>query len=620
MTYNDGMGKKKEFGVVLGKKWREIKRLLYKIWYLVVKKHWEYWLVLVFGVILTVGVWGMLRGVLYGDDATFHATRLRATIEGWKDGQVVPQVYPGALNGLGYAYNIFYGPLPTYVAALLRIVAGSWPVAINLLLIIAFIASGLTMCYFIRKMSGKATLAALAGIIYMAEPYHLLNLYTRFALGELVSMIFVPILFLGLWQLVKRQPGAVRNIIIAGAGMLLTHNLSTLLFAMVAVVYLIVNWRQLRDLEIWKKLIIAGVTIVGLTAFFTLPLFEVKTQGDYGVFNAEYSAKIFGANVKSLNDWGFSVRKFFENDFRIERSTVANLSFGVVAWIGVVGFWLVQKKSWGKEERRMLYYLYIVALVAAFLVTKYLDWKYMPKVLYSIQFPWRFLEIFSIAMAIVSAYVIHALIANLALERQKLSVVVIGFMVLLPVQGLYLFQEGAHMERGAMPVLIARNASAGGQIEYAPMALLCDDVKSENRDCGMGIAYDKIDARGNEVEVLEGKVKLGKVEREGTHFEITLKNGEAGVIELPMIYYPGYVATLDGKKIVTQASERLGFVAVEIPAGHEGATIEVRYGMSKMTKLGIAVTVVTVAAWAGFGGWQWYKKRQTQVASKDEKK
>lgn len=179
---------------------------------------WQYLLVVVFGLILTVTLWGAPGRLLIGDDAAFQAVRLTGALHGWMDGQLIPQVDPRALGGFGYGHNLFYGPLLTYAAGLLRLVCMSWPVAINCVMTLCLMGAGLLMCYAMMRISRKQILAATAGVMYMAMPYFLINLYQRVALGEVAAMVLAPLLILGLYQLVNQEEGAVRNLVLAGGG------------------------------------------------------------------------------------------------------------------------------------------------------------------------------------------------------------------------------------------------------------------------------------------------------------------------------------------------------------------------------------------------------------------
>ncbi len=60
-------------------------------------------------------------------------------------------------------------------------------------------------------------------------------------------------------------------------------------------------------------------------------------------------------------------------------------------------------------------------------------------------------------------------------------------------------------------------------------------------------------------------------------FEISNENNQSTLVELPLIWYPGYQAVMDGEELMVGASEQYGLVEVTIPA-HRRGKVEVRYG------------------------------------------
>ena len=57
------------------------------------------------------------------------------------------------------------------------------------------------MYKFIISITKNSNTSALVSIIYLTFPYHLTDLYVRNALGEFMSFMFLPLVFLGLYQL-----------------------------------------------------------------------------------------------------------------------------------------------------------------------------------------------------------------------------------------------------------------------------------------------------------------------------------------------------------------------------------------------------------------------------------
>ena len=58
-----------------------------------------------------------------------------------------------------------------------------------------------------NKLTKSKEVGALAAILYMLMPYHLNDMYIRNALGEFLSYIFIPLVFLGLYKIFQKEKG-----------------------------------------------------------------------------------------------------------------------------------------------------------------------------------------------------------------------------------------------------------------------------------------------------------------------------------------------------------------------------------------------------------------------------
>ena len=119
------------------------------------------------------------------------------------------------------------------------------------------------------------------------------------------------------------------------------------------------------------------------------------------------------------------------------------------------------------------------------------------------------------------------------------------------------------------------SASLGWQAEYAPKQLLCspDDPEEVKQGfaCSLGKIGKVIDERGVKIVRLKGQARVMQVEKEGLKMKFAVQGGASDtVLELPLIYYPGYAAKLDDEVLEVGHSERLGLVTVAIPEGMKG--------------------------------------------------
>lgn len=560
-------------------------------------KKWSFLLVLVFGLILSIGIWGRMDQVVTGDDYAFHVARLQSASHAWSNGQVIPQVDPDALGGFGYAYNLFYGPLVTYIASVLQSLIQNWAITINLVLILALVLSGLTMCHAMTKISKSCAIGALAGIFYMATPYVLTDLYFRVALGESLAFIAAPILLLGLYQLTAGQRNATRSLAVAAALLILSHSLSALLFAMMAAVYVVLNIDKIFNTKAIWRAVLAVIVALGLTAVFTLPLIEAKIRGaEYGIFDASYVEGYFGADADNMNAHRlWPARMLFDMNFQYTEGAVV----GLVAVFGLIGFFMVWRRLQAKQDRRFILSLFILASIALVLMTPAIDWNYVPEFFYEFQFPWRLLEIVALLTSALAAYACGMLIKDLSDERQRIATLVVGILAIMPVAWIFLPNDWNNVEHGDLSWNDTSSGNVGWQAEYAPKQMLCSVENPNEKDQDYKCSLEKIDRIieecGTDLRVLDGKAKFSNLDKDGLNIEFDVRNDTEDVaeVELPLIYYPGYEAWLDSSELELGASEELGLVTVVVPGGANGK-IKVFYGVSVPTQVGMMITMITV--------------------------
>ena len=162
----------------------------------------HYILLILIGALLSLGLFKIqIRDT---HDGFLHLIRLIKTDEMLKLGEF-PMVMPGICNGAGYAMNLFYPPLATYLPLLVKMFVPSYATALKLFGAICIIVSGITMYQFAFQVSKKRSIAFFAAFIYMIAPYKLANVYKRYAIGEFMALAFIPWVFLGLYNLLQED-------------------------------------------------------------------------------------------------------------------------------------------------------------------------------------------------------------------------------------------------------------------------------------------------------------------------------------------------------------------------------------------------------------------------------
>lgn len=132
-------------------------------------------------------------------DISFHLLRIQGLKEGLLSGQFPVRIQPNWLNGYGYGVSVFYGALFLYVPAFLTLIGFQIQTAYKVYILLVNTATCLIAYYCFRKVFADDKAGVLASLLYTLAPYRLTNLYIRAAVGEYTAMVFLPLIFYGLF-------------------------------------------------------------------------------------------------------------------------------------------------------------------------------------------------------------------------------------------------------------------------------------------------------------------------------------------------------------------------------------------------------------------------------------
>ncbi len=160
----------------------------------------NYICIIIFSCILAIPILSNNLDV-YFDDGIQHIARAFGTLKSFQEQGLYPNIISDFTNLFGYSWNLFYGPLSTYGIILINFISKSFISAYKMFCFICLMLSGIFMYKFMLSLTKNSNTSLLAAVIYLSFPYHLTDWYIRNALGEFMSFMFVPLVFLGLYQL-----------------------------------------------------------------------------------------------------------------------------------------------------------------------------------------------------------------------------------------------------------------------------------------------------------------------------------------------------------------------------------------------------------------------------------
>lgn len=335
-----------------------------------------------------------------GDDMTFHILRVESVYDALRNGAGFPAyVYPKLLEGYGYAAGIFYPDILLLPAVFFRFMGASPELAMKLYIWLILLFTCFTS-YQAGKQIGKNWLTGIITmILYTMGHYHLEDIYRRSAMGEVVAMAFVPLVFWALYDFTESKRYRKGLLCIAFTGLLLCHTISFILCAGVAVIWVLVRWKKVWNKEhVVGLLLEAGVCIL-ITAFYWIPVLEQFASGTFYVS----TNPAFETQDEMMTLLGILTG----------RLSVSFAEIGIFVLLLMLGI---------KEQVRNKKAIVCLILAAALLLieTPLFPWKLIDKTpLVSIQFPWRlnifteFFVAFGIGMQIKELYNHHLITEKL---------------------------------------------------------------------------------------------------------------------------------------------------------------------------------------------------------------
>lgn len=333
--------------------------------------------------------------VFFGGDLPYHINRIQELADNLRNGNWYPYLYTYHFNKTGYLLGTFYPQLTLLPFALFSILLGSYVKGIYLsFFIYTFIA--MTIFYYVmRKLNRSQLESCLASIIYCFCAYRSVDAFSRFALGEFLGMVFIPLALYGLYAILIGNKNDWPCLAIGLSFTLLSHVLSTFLCICTLVIIFLLCLPCVNDVKIrMKKLLLSIIAFFCSSAIFLFPFFEQEMSNSYRQ-----------PSPTNLTSFTSPLSSFILNSLSNNISSNAVPNWWDVANIGFI---LIIALIWGIISYNHLDKLNRALLVLGgifFLVSSNLfPWSIiMHTPLRIIQFPFRLLEISTIFLVPVAA-------------------------------------------------------------------------------------------------------------------------------------------------------------------------------------------------------------------------
>ena len=511
---------------------------------------------------------------LNGANLSFHLNRLLGM-----EGIYASPINFKAFYGIGLGVNYFYPFLTYYPFFVLYRLSHSvflgYYIYQYLLTIITFLIAyySVSNIMVIENKENKKDFASLLfATLYTFSLYRLDNIVIRFATGEFIAYAFIPLVFYGLFVILK---GDYRKWYILSIGMSLvaySHLISLLLTALLVGFIFIISFVFLNSKkERLLSFIVATLSTISIFAF------QLVLMGEQSLSNA--IVKPQGVN---LNTTGHSLKDLLLNLNFDNNYTLPGFLIIVCLIISIIGIFKLQKYD---------VFIFVLTLILIFLESPLVHWpENSEHIVSSIQFIWR-LNTF---ITLFTAYLASKVFVSLSLRKEYLIGVligVIGLTTFFTVSQAQKTIEGPQTTFNNMPKEELLPVVINGDYHATDYMLSTNGSISDYDAFQRKLRHEVINLEDN--QIVETKILFNSLKT-----KLIIDSDKKLTVSLPFYAYKGLSVDLDRHSTSFSKAPDAG-IEVVIPKGkHE---IEVSYSYTILAKCFFLVSLVSTLAVVFYG-------------------
>ncbi len=514
------------------------------------KKNWLFFI----GLILTTSLlWPLFWVPYFSHHDDVQVIRLYEMSKCFADNQIPCRWVPD-LGGLyGYPLFNYYAPLAYYFGEGIYFLTHSLLFSFKFMFAVSFLGSYIFMYLLASKFWGKVG-GVLSAVFYSFAPYHALDFYVRGAMGEMWALMFYPMIF---WAILRlNEKVNIRNMLILSlsmAGLMLSHNLSTMLFFPLTLVWIVMTYLKKSNMYFLKYSIFSLILAICLAAFYVLPVLTEKnlvhletTIEGYFSYTEHFKGfkKLF---IERTWGYGASVRE-------VPGGEKDGLSYQI-GWVHILS-WLLSmfaaKVLWKRNKSLSIVIIFssIVAAFSIFMINPRSDflWKLIDPLKY-LQFPWRFLMLTIFFISFTSGSI------SQIFGNRKKYVLAILFILVVALNFTY-FKPEKFIQTSDEDLLTGANWNR--QI----MRSIFDYLPIYAKQPPANLASDRY-------EVLTGDMEVSDFKQGTNWFNFKTNTKTHSIIRLSQYYFPNWKVLVDGKQAqVEYKNNSLGLMTLILGKGN----------------------------------------------------
>ena len=587
------------------------------------------------------------KGYPNGDDSDYHFANIYDQYKALLEGNT-SLISPYLASGVGVGKKLFYSPIPHLIVAGLGVILKPFNISLlssfKIIIFLSVFISGIFMYHLGMHISkNKVIPSVIAASIFVLYPYRLFDFYCRIAFAEAFAIMFLPLFYMGLYDILNNDDERIWpyiEVILGAVLLFLSHNITALYAFIFGVIYLIFNYKKSIKLIKNKNLLI--YSIISIFLILGLALFNIVTQLELlsmNFYNVSEPVRMW-TNVEAVKSRTYrclSYSGFLNFDWLIQSYSnifsYDNLTMCLVLFILYSGFTIIldlalseikklkyfhfiisfiiyftliaitlnrleiflggiifavlylfisiTKEKYDYDDNKIykkidFWYYIVMIFIVLILITQDFVWDIMPEALLKIQFPWRLWAFISLYASILFIYILSS-------SKNKIlssSVAILtGFLM---VANQPLLEKRLNYQKSEEPSfrydiddsVYDKFMSIGACLEYYPKYFYVGSgYNSEYNNSLYYKIYNEIWGSFNKHPyslnpvLLEGKGNIEVIDKKAPMYEMNVVINEDSLVQLPLLYYPGYdIVILDSDEKV-EVLEIDGLVSFRLNKG-----------------------------------------------------
>lgn len=513
-----------------------------------------------------------------GHDLPFHLLRIEGIAEGLRTGTAFPvKIHPVWAKGYGYAVGVFYGDILLYFPAVLRLLGFSVQTAYKFFVAAVNLGTVVISYYSFQRMFRSRKIGILGSLFYSASLYRLLDTYTRASVGEYCAMMFLPLALCGFYLILLETDSKnwYKYAILTAlglTGLIQNHVLSCEMAVLVVLLTCIFSARLILRRYTFLALVVAFFLTVLINIGFLLPFLDY-----YGSDLYITSDQWAGSTVGLFQENGiFPIQLFslFQHsnggawNTQAGIATEISIGVGILFLLGILLFvYLVIshfQQCISTDNFRPAVLSLSLSCLLMFMSTCHFPWNAMAAwgetaktIIYSFEFPWRFLTFATLFLTFVTCFAISAMFKTF--KHETSSFVLLAMLLLFVVNCGWYFYDFSY-SNAPYRVYSASDLDTMSMyshdylpVEVNPALITANQITSKN------------------MEVPE------VYQKNGTRIICHAITNTEGYTDFPINYYKYYVCTdLSTGELLPVSSGYNGMLRVTFPAKFDG-TIQIAF-------------------------------------------